>query len=719
MTSLRVAVICCLASLAACSLEPRQATLLEVDAGAPCTGLAPRTLDVVYTQHLSSSAPTGCATSNCHGTATGAGGLMFDSASEFRAVTMGVRSKNDPGMLLVAPGDPDRSYLYRKLLAGASNRMPEGGPYLGAAGLADVAGWICDGAKPATSDGGTPGGSPLFDLASVTPSSVVTGSAMVTLTLDGIGFLSTSIAKLDGATLPTGYVSATRLTAMIDASITSTAATHAILVANATATTSTKTFTVQNPVPTLSALNPSQTATNGAPFTLTLTGANFNASSRVTFDGNQVVSTFVSATTLSITVPTLTAARNYPVFVTNPAPGGGTSATLNLVASVVTGPTISGLAPSPALANTVFSLTVSGSGYECTAPASVVTVGSSSLSHTSCSTTQLAADVPALAAGNYAVQVTNPSTNNASNPASLSIVAPNPTPALSSSSPSSACSGAGGFTLVATGTSFVSGARLFFGGAERATTFLGATQVSAAIPTSDLTSAGTYPITVSNPSPGGGTSNAVNFAVVQSHPTPVIATLTPCGRVANATAFTLSINGSSFAIDATVTFGGTAVTVTSQSSTQLQVSIPGSLVTTAPADDVVPVVVTNPGACGGGSSGPAYFGLASAVSMLSGGVQTILTSSCATAGCHTRSSPTIPMSLASGETYGSTVGVISSQCAPRLRIQACGPLPSQSYFMAKILNTDICFGTRMPKAAPLSTAEIKIIRDWIAQGAPP
>jgi hypothetical protein len=45
--------------------------------------------------------------------------------------------------------------------------------------------------------------------------------------------------------------------------------------------------------------------------------------------------------------------------------------------------------------------------------------------------------------------------------------------------------------------------------------------------------------------------------------------------------------------------------------------------------------------------------------------------------------------------------------------------PDQSYLVFKLQGSGSCFqGSRMPKSAPLSTAEIQLVRDWIANGAP-
>jgi hypothetical protein len=89
----------------------------------------------------------------------------------------------------------------------------------------------------------------------------------------------------------------------------------------------------------------------------------------------------------------------------------------------------------------------------------------------------------------------------------------NPTPAISSLSPASATAGGTGITLTVSGTGFVSTSVVRWNGSTRTTTFVSATQLRAAITTSDLATARSVPVTVVSPKPGGGTSTAASFTV--------------------------------------------------------------------------------------------------------------------------------------------------------------------------------------------------------------
>ena len=66
-------------------------------------------------------------------------------------------------------------------------------------------------------------------------------------------------------------------------------------------------------------------------------------------------------------------------------------------------------------------------------------------------------------------------------------------------SPSYATAGGAAFTLTVSGSSFVSGAKVRWNGADRTTTFVSSTQLQASILAADIAAAGTIPVTVRQP----------------------------------------------------------------------------------------------------------------------------------------------------------------------------------------------------------------------------
>lgn len=110
----------------------------------------------------------------------------------------------------------------------------------------------------------------------------------------------------------------------------------------------------------------------------------------------------------------------------------------------------------------------------------------------------------------------------------------NPIPALTSLSPNSANAGGLGFTLTVNGANFVNGSVVRWNGSNRATTFIRSTQLTAAISASDIATAGAARVTVFNPAPGGGASDALTFTISQSATATLTATpttITPGGQL--------------------------------------------------------------------------------------------------------------------------------------------------------------------------------------------
>ena len=78
------------------------------------------------------------------------------------------------------------------------------------------------------------------------------------------------------------------------------------------------------------------------------------------------------------------------------------------------------------------------------------------------------------------------------------------------------------------------------------------------------------------------------------------------------------------------------------------------------------------------------------------------------------------LTLEPNVSYSKLVGVSSTESASELRVKAGSP--DQSYLLAKLNGTQVQAGgsgAQMPYgAAPLSQAQISLIQQWIAAGAP-
>ncbi len=166
---------------------------------------------------------------------------------------------------------------------------------------------------------------------------------------------------------------------------------------------------------------------------------------------------------------------------------------------------------------------------------------------------------------------------------------PNPVPVLQSLAPVQAPAGNPALVLTLTGKGFVDSSKVFFGTLALATRWKSAAELQADVPASALATPGTVQVTVQNPAPAGGTSNALPFTVAGA---PVLSAIAPASALADGQAKALILTGQNFTSGSAVLFGSAALPATFQSSTSLALTVPASL-TGTPA--VVEVSVINPG----------------------------------------------------------------------------------------------------------------------------
>ena len=181
-------------------------------------------------------------------------------------------------------------------------------------------------------------------------------------------------------------------------------------------------------------------------------------------------------------------------------------------------PHISALSPSSVVAGSGdLTLTVTGSNFIPGAPGtgSFVNFDGNGATTKYVSSTTLTAVIPAsnfVSAGSHSVQVFN-SWTLSSNLATFTVTSGNPVPTITSLSPSNATAGGPAFQLVVNGSNFVSSSVVHWGSAVLSTTYVSATQITAAVPAADIAAASAVMVSVVNPSPGGGTSNSYTFTV--------------------------------------------------------------------------------------------------------------------------------------------------------------------------------------------------------------
>jgi hypothetical protein len=123
----------------------------------------------------------------------------------------------------------------------------------------------------------------------------------------------------------------------------------------------------------------------------------------------------------------------------------------------------------------------------------------------------------------------------------LMLAQSNPVPFLNQPVvPGSTAPGGASFTLTVNGAGFVSASVVKWNGTALTTTFVSSAQLTAAVPAGNIAAAGTATITVSNPTPGGGVSNAEFFQIAATPASVVFSSLPPFG---SNTFFSSSLSG--------------------------------------------------------------------------------------------------------------------------------------------------------------------------------
>jgi hypothetical protein len=185
--------------------------------------------------------------------------------------------------------------------------------------------------------------------------------------------------------------------------------------------------------------------------------------------------------------------------------------------------------------------------------------------------------------------------------------AENPTPGVSAVAPTELVAGTDDRALAVTGSDFVRGAVVQVDGSARSTEYVSRTQLRATLLAADVERPRTAQLTVTNPAPGGGLSNAMPLTIgMRVNPAPTVAALSPASATAGSGATTVTVTGTGFVAESRGVVGGTsgaALATTYVSATQLQVVLPDTLLA---AGRTLQVSVVNPWPGGGASTATAF-----------------------------------------------------------------------------------------------------------------
>jgi len=296
-----------------------------------------------------------------------------------------------------------------------------------------------------------------------------------------------------GATVTFGGTAATNVVVVNSTSITATSPAHPTGAVTVTVTVSGQSGSVTNGFsyilpPTVSSVSPNSGSTTGGT-AVTITGTNFAAGATLTFGGTAATNVVVvSSTTITATTPSGSAG-----VVTVAVTVSGQTGTLTSGFTYVVIPTVSSVSPNSGSTAGGTAVTITGGSF---APGAAVTFGGVAATNVVViSGTQITVTTPAGSAGAVTVTVTlNGQSGNLANGFSYTLP-----PTVSGVSPNSG-STAGGTAVTITGTNFVAGGTLTFGGtAATNVVVVNSTTITATTPAGSV-GAATVTVTVSGQS---------------------------------------------------------------------------------------------------------------------------------------------------------------------------------------------------------------------------
>ncbi|MGB8260997.1 MAG: FG-GAP-like repeat-containing protein [Terracidiphilus sp.] len=273
--------------------------------------------------------------------------------------------------------------------------------------------------------------------------------------------------------------------------------------------------------PTIFTLAPSQVTAGAAGGPLVVTGAGFASGAKVLWNGTALTTTVKSATELDTSYTAAMVASQGTATVTVSSGGVTSNGVTFTITAAPTKPTITSLSPSTAVAGSgAFTLTVNGTGF---ATGAVVKWNGNARTTAFVSAVKVTASIlstDVANAGTFPVTVVVGGV--ASSAMNFTVTSGTNPPTLTSVTPNYVLVGSPSLTITVVGTNFVggtSGSYVEWGTSKLATTYVSPTQMTATVPAADLTTLGTYLITVMNP--GAMSSASLPFTVAPATHTPL------------------------------------------------------------------------------------------------------------------------------------------------------------------------------------------------------
>jgi hypothetical protein len=307
--------------------------------------------------------------------------------------------------------------------------------------------------------------------------------------------------------------------------------------------------------------------------TLTVNGTGFLSTTTVQVGGVADVTSYVSSTQVAATVTTqqLVSGTQLSVIALNGTESSGSGAAVNLqVTNPV--PAITALTPATLLLGAVSTVvSVTGTGF---VPTTVIDVNGSTrttifVSSTQVNVTMTAPDVAATSS--LSLTAVNAAPGGGTS-AAATIAVNNPKPGGPMTvSPTVVLTGtATPTTVTVTGTNFVPASTVELGGVVVATTYVSSTQLTFQLSVTEEATSQQIPVSVMNPTPGGGSALGAELEILPQSATPVITSVSPSQFLVGSGATSVTVNGTDLfallssgqvVLSASVLWNGTALQI--------------------------------------------------------------------------------------------------------------------------------------------------------------
>jgi hypothetical protein len=259
------------------------------------------------------------------------------------------------------------------------------------------------------------------------------------------------------------------------------------------------------------------------------------------------VTSYVSSTqvTATVTPQQLASGAQLSVIALNGTASSGSGAAVNLeVTNPV--PAITQFTPATLATGTASpTVAVTGTGF---VPTTVIDANGSARTTTYVSATQVNVTLTAndvASAGSLSLTAVNTAPGGGTSAAStIAINNPAPGSTITLSPAVVMTGGTAPFTVTVTGTNFILSSTVQVNGVARATNYVSATQLTFQLTATDQATAQFLPVTVVNPTPGGGTSLVATLEILSQTPTPVITQVSPTQFVAGSGGSYIYVYGS-------------------------------------------------------------------------------------------------------------------------------------------------------------------------------